>query len=220
MATNDTNGHESGFAYSCSFVTFVADSEEEAMNDPRKSLKVLPITGAAGKLEELRKQQTPSPPGRGWPAEPGEGAAPAKKLNEETPIDRALDQSLTHEQRKIKEKNLEALQQVYDLGLIYRLDLRPAEPEGTEARAEASPPLRYEGTKGSGCGGVGGGQIVEIEMTLTAPNCPVAEQIPRQVHEAVAAVAGVEHVEVRLVWEPRWDKSRMSEVALLELGLL
>jgi len=199
------------------------------MNDPRKSLKVLPITGAAGKLEELRKQQTPSPPGRGWPAGPGEGAAPAKKLNDETPIDRALDQSLTPEQRKIKEKIIEALQQVYDpelpvnlydLGLIYRLDLRPAEPEGTEARAEASPPLRHAGTKGSGGGGVGGGQIVEIEMTLTAPNCPVAEQIPRQVHEAVAAVAGVEHVEVRLVWEPRWDKSRMSEVALLELGLL
>ena len=188
------------------------------MNDPRKSLKVLPTTGAAGKLEELRKQQTPSPSGRGWPAGPGEGAAPAKKLNDETPIDRALDQSLTPEQRKIKEKIIEALQQVYDpelpvnlydLGLIYRLDLRPAASEGTEAR-------RHEGTKGD----AGGGQIVEIDMTLTAPNCPVAEQIPRQVHEAVAAVAGVEHVEVRLVWEPRWDKSRMSEVALLELGLL
>ena len=157
------------------------------MNDPLKSLKVLPSAGPAGKLEELRKQ---SP------------AGPVKKLNDETPIDRALDASLTPEQRRIKERIIEALQQVYDpelpvnlydLGLIYRLDLKP---------------------------GGQGGQVVEIDMTLTAPNCPVAEQIPRQVHEAAARVESVERVEVRLVWEPKWDKSRMSEVALLELGLM
>ena len=171
-------------------------------NENRKPLRVLPTTGAAGKLAELRA--SPSPP-------------PAKKLNDETPIDRALDASLSPEQRRIKEKIIEALQQVYDpelpvnlydLGLIYRLDLRPAGPEGTKAG-------RHEGAKG----GVGG-QIVEIDMTLTAPNCPVAEQIPRQVQEAAAAVEGVDRVEVRLVWEPKWDKSRMSEAALLELGLL
>ena len=66
----------------------------------------------------------------------------------------------------------------------------------------------------------GAGQNVEIEMTLTAPNCPVAEQIPQQVQQAAASVEGVGRVDVRLVWEPRWDRSRMSEAALLELGLL
>lgn len=199
------------------------------MNDEtRKRLNVLPTTGAAGKLEELRAQQKPSPSGRGWPGGLGEGTPPAKKLNDQTPIDRALDVSLTPEQRRIKARIIEALQQVYDpelpvnlydLGLIYRLDLKPMKPEGTAARADAPASLRHEGAKAAEDENPPR-QIVEIDMTLTAPNCPVAEQIPRQVHEAVAAVAGVARVDVRLVWEPKWDKSRMSEAALLELGLM
>lgn len=61
---------------------------------------------------------------------------------------------------------------------------------------------------------------VWVEMTLTAPNCPVAGLIPRQVADAVAAVDGVGEVEVRLVWEPPWTKDRMSEEALLALDML
>ena len=57
-------------------------------------------------------------------------------------------------------------------------------------------------------------------MTLTAPACPVAGEMPGMVADAVRPVEGVGDVKVELVWSPRWDKGRMSEVALLELGLL
>jgi FeS assembly SUF system protein len=77
---------------------------------------------------------------------------------------------------------------IYDLGLIYRLD-----------RAENG--------------------NVAIDMTLTAPACPVAGEMPGKVAEAVAAVPGVGEVEVRLVWEPPWTKDRMSEDAKLALDI-
>lgn len=60
---------------------------------------------------------------------------------------------------------------------------------------------------------------VYIQMTLTAPNCPMAEFVVEQVRSAVAAVPGVVDVKIDLVFEPLWDKSRMSEEALVELGL-
>ncbi len=77
---------------------------------------------------------------------------------------------------------------IYELGLIYRLDI---------------------GERGD----------VAIEMSLTAPGCPVAGEMPGQVADAVAAVEGVGEVEVRLVWEPPWTPERMSEDARLALGL-
>jgi len=61
---------------------------------------------------------------------------------------------------------------------------------------------------------------VAIEMTLTAPGCPVAGSMPGTVQEAVSAVPGVSKVDVELVWDPPWDQSRMSEAAQLELGFL
>jgi metal-sulfur cluster biosynthetic enzyme len=61
---------------------------------------------------------------------------------------------------------------------------------------------------------------VYIEMTLTAPACPVAGEMPGQVRDAVAAVEGVKDARVKLVWTPPWDQSRMSEEAKLELGML
>ncbi len=77
---------------------------------------------------------------------------------------------------------------IYELGLIYRLDIDD-------------------------------GGRVEIDMTLTAPNCPVADLIPDQVMEAVQDVDGVKAADVQLVWEPIWDPSRMSEEARLALGM-
>ena len=77
---------------------------------------------------------------------------------------------------------------IYDLGLIYRLDIGP---DGN----------------------------VSIDMTLTAPGCPVAGAMPGTVAEAVAAVEGVGEVEVELVWEPPWSRDRMSEDARLALDL-
>jgi FeS assembly SUF system protein len=78
---------------------------------------------------------------------------------------------------------------IYDLGLIYGLD-------------------------------IGEDGIVDIAMTLTAPNCPAAEALPGEVERAVQAVDGVVDVRLALVWDPPWDKSRMSEAARLELGLM
>jgi FeS assembly SUF system protein len=60
---------------------------------------------------------------------------------------------------------------------------------------------------------------VKIDMTLTAPACPVAGILPVQVAEAAAAVAGVGEVTVEVVWDPPWDPSRMSEAARVELDM-
>ena len=60
---------------------------------------------------------------------------------------------------------------------------------------------------------------VYIQMTLTAPNCPMADYVVQQVKTAVEDVPGVVSAQIDLVWEPEWDKSRMSEEALVELGL-
>ena len=61
------------------------------------------------------------------------------------------------------------------------------------------------------------GGKVAIQMTLTTPNCPMAEVIPGQVEQAVAAVDGVSGVAVELTWEPVWEPQMMSEAAKLEL---
>ena len=101
-------------------------------------------------------------------------------------------------QTKIKENIVAALRDIYDpeipvniydLGLIYNIDLKP-------------------------CG------AVHITMTLTAPTCPMADQLVEEVNTDVAAVEGVRKVKVQLTFDPPWDKSRMSEETLLELGLL
>ena len=60
---------------------------------------------------------------------------------------------------------------------------------------------------------------VNIDMTLTSPNCPVAESLPKEVKENVKKVEGVSDVNLNLVWEPPWNKDRMSEAAKLELNL-
>jgi len=61
---------------------------------------------------------------------------------------------------------------------------------------------------------------VEIDMTLTSPNCPVAETMPKEVEDKVASVEGVSSCTVKIVFEPTWDKDMMSEEAKLELGFL
>ena len=59
----------------------------------------------------------------------------------------------------------------------------------------------------------------KIIMTLTSPNCPVAESLPKEVKDTAMQVEGIEKVELDLVFEPPWDKSMMSEAAKLELNL-
>jgi FeS assembly SUF system protein len=61
---------------------------------------------------------------------------------------------------------------------------------------------------------------VQIEMTLTSPNCPVAESLPKEVEDKVAALEEVTTCKVNIVFDPPWDKDMMSEEAKLELGFL
>jgi len=61
--------------------------------------------------------------------------------------------------------------------------------------------------------------VAGITMTLTAPGCPAAQSLPGEVAERVKGVAGVSDAKVEVVWEPAWDKDRMSEAARLQLGL-
>ena len=59
----------------------------------------------------------------------------------------------------------------------------------------------------------------EIDMTLTSPNCPEAQSIPNNVRKAVESLGHYDEVVVRIVWDPPWDKSKMSEVAKLALNV-
>ena len=78
---------------------------------------------------------------------------------------------------------------IYDLGLIYDLNVHPS------------------------------GQV-DVRMTLTTPNCPVAQSFPDTVEYMLMRVPGVSDVQVELVWEPPWHREMMNEAAALQLGML
>jgi FeS assembly SUF system protein len=77
---------------------------------------------------------------------------------------------------------------IYELGLIYKIDIKDAKK-------------------------------VNIEMTLTSPNCPVAESLPRMVKDNILKLDEIDDVDLKLVWDPPWTKDKMSEAAKLELNL-
>ena len=79
---------------------------------------------------------------------------------------------------------------IYDLGLIYRIELNE---DNTE---------------------------LSVDMTLTAPNCPAADFMVEDVRQKLEVISGLKKVEVNLVFEPEWDKNMMSEEAKMELGFL
>ena len=60
---------------------------------------------------------------------------------------------------------------------------------------------------------------VQVKMTLTTPNCPVAESLPKEVKDSILEIKDVNKVDLDLVWDPPWDKSMMSDAAKLELNL-
>lgn len=112
---------------------------------------------------------------------------------EKPPSNRAIDGPSTSLSDQIEQ----ALRQVYDpeipvniydLGLIYKIDLDETAKQ------------------------------VRVEMTLTTPNCPEAESLPENVRNQLKSVPDIEHAEVHLVWEPPWDRSCMSEEAKMLLG--
>jgi FeS assembly SUF system protein len=121
-----------------------------------------------------------------------------RNLNQTSLVDRALDSTKTPKQKAVEEEVIEAIRTVfdpeipvniYDLGLIYDIDV----DEETSA--------------------------VYVKMTLTAPGCPVAGSLPAEVQRKIESVPRVTRAVVELVWDPPWSKDRMSEAALLELGL-
>jgi len=121
------------------------------------------------------------------------------------PIDRAhhlpptVEKSLSNppSEEALRERVIEALKtiydpeipvNIYDLGLIYRVDIK--------------------------------GSFADIDMTLTAPGCPVAHTFPGMVERSVTLVPGIDSAAVELVWDPPWTQDRISEAARLELGLI
>ena len=60
---------------------------------------------------------------------------------------------------------------------------------------------------------------IKVKMTLTTPNCPVAESLPKEVKDSIMELPEINDVDLQLVWDPPWDKSMMSEAAKLELNL-
>ena len=117
------------------------------------------------------------------------GAAPSPPAPESGAPDatggESLDDRIVAALREVYDPEIPV--NIYDLGLIYRID----------------------------CDDMG---VVEIDMTLTAPGCPVAQTFPGTVEAAVQNVEGVAAAEVELVWEPPWTPDCMSEAAKLELG--
>jgi FeS assembly SUF system protein len=81
---------------------------------------------------------------------------------------------------------------IFDLGLIYKVDINPSTDNSFN---------------------------VTIDMTLTTPNCPVAGQMPAMVQQAVSSAEGVGDAQVNLIWDPPWDKSRMSDEAKMQLNM-
>ena len=67
--------------------------------------------------------------------------------------------------------------------------------------------------------GIDDDRMVNIEMTLTTPNCPSAEELPQQVENAISGVPGVREAKVNIVWDPPWDPSRMSDEARTVLNM-
>tara|TARA_B100000575_G_C22768326_1_gene456550 strand:- start:292 stop:588 length:297 start_codon:yes stop_codon:yes gene_type:complete len=63
------------------------------------------------------------------------------------------------------------------------------------------------------------GRKAKIKMTLTSPNCPVAESLPKEVKDSAMQVEEIDDVDLELVWDPPWDKDMMSDAAKLELNL-
>lgn len=100
---------------------------------------------------------------------------------------RALEEQVIEMLRTIHDPEIPV--NIYDLGLIYDLDVQPS------------------------------GEV-HVQMTLTAANCPVAQDFPQTVQETLLAIPEVSRVQVELVWEPPWGPDRMSEAARLQLGML
>ena len=149
----------------------------------------LPVLPSSGKVEQLRREEAAHPT----------TLSPPTKHCDSTLVSRFADSSKTPKQKSIEEKIVTAIRtiydpeipvNIYDLGLIYSIDIHPETFH------------------------------VDVKMTLTAPGCPVAGELVAQVQAKVQAIEEVTGADVELVWDPPWSREMMSESARLELGLL
>ena len=129
------------------------------------------------------EHQDTVPPG----SEPGPATLPGGDVAVERMDAEELREPIIDALRKVYDPELPV--NIYDLGLIYQIDIADT----------------------GNC---------HIDMTLTAPACPVAGMMPVMVKQAVEQVEGVGEVEVDLVWDPPWSQDKMSEEAMLQLGLM
>lgn len=106
------------------------------------------------------------------------------------PVPAALEEKVIERIRTVFDPEIPV--NIYDLGLIYRLDFQPA--------AE-------------------GKFNLHVDMTLTAPACPVAGQMPGMVEQALVILPELDDIKVELVWDPPWDKTRMSDEARMNLNM-
>ena len=134
---------------------------------------------------------TPDQPADAAPPAPGSAAAPdtaPDTADQPEILDHALGPAIIAALRSVYDPEIPV--SIYDLGLIYKVDISERND-------------------------------VAIEMTLTAPGCPVAGEMPGMVQQAVSGqVEGIGAVEVEIVWEPPWSPDLMSEAARLELGFM
>lgn len=81
---------------------------------------------------------------------------------------------------------------IYELGLIYKIEIKDNADRGAD---------------------------VDVKMTLTSPHCPVAQEMPGMIQNALFPVEGVDNVDVEIIWEPAWEPSMMAETAKLQLNM-
>jgi FeS assembly SUF system protein len=129
----------------------------------------------------------PETPLRIWPPPTPAPSLPGAAGEAPPPLGAPLRERVVHALRKVYDPEIPV--NIYDLGLIYKLDI--------------DEPARR----------------VRVEMTLTTPNCPEAESLPMYAQQQVELLPEVDSADVRIVWDPPWDKSRMTEEAKLVLGI-
>jgi FeS assembly SUF system protein len=151
----------------------------------------LEVLPHSGKVDQLKRELQSD-------ASSGTSAAKPKNLADQNVIDRALDPTKSPQQKSIEEKVIDAIRTVFDPEIpvnIYDL--------GLIYDIRVLPDNR-----------------VHVKMTLTAPGCPVAGSLPVEVERRIENIPEVTSADVELVWDPPWTRDRMSEAALLELGML
>ena len=151
----------------------------------------LTVLPSSGRVEQLRREMAENPP------TPTSSPAPLPRTATDPANAPATSASVPLELRLLEGKVIEAVRQVYDPEIpvnIYELGLIYA----IDVQAD---------------------HTVNVKMTLTTPACPVAGSLPGEIQRRIEAIPEVKSANIDLVWDPPWDRSMMSEAAMLQLGM-